>query len=315
MKYDDVLKKILVAQYYNGGSAADICLKNNISKSTFYIWLKPYKITCTKSGYEVNASEFVKVKQQIEKQQQMIEVLKAIDCTTSAPVKEKLYALEKLHRQYSVHVLCEALDVSRGTYYNHVLRNKKKNNSYQERRDVLSQQIKDIFEESRQIFGAKKIKAVLAEQGIHTSDKMVSELMKEMELTSIRTGAKKIYFQKEHQSKKKDLLSMNFSVKAPNQVWVSDITMFHLHEKTYYICVILDLYSRKAISYKVAERQSTQLVTSVFKAAYAERAVGENMIFHSDRGCQYTSNRFQSLLKSLNVEQSFSPKPVHNTMQ
>lgn len=316
MRYDDKLKRNLVKQYYNGESATDICFQNSIPRSTFYIWLKPYKTNYTKSGYEVSTAEFIKIKQHTEKLKQIIEVLKTVECTMTAPLKEKLYALEKLHGQYSVYVLCEALEVSRETYYNHVLRNKKKNNSYQERRNQLSLQIKEVFEESRQIFGAKKIKAVLADQGIRVSDRMVSELMQEMHLTSIRTGSKKIYSQRKGKEQKKDLLSLNFSVSAPNQVWVSDITSFIVNEKAYHICAILDLYSRKVISYKISERQSTQLITSTFKMAYSERKPTGKLIFHSARGCQYTANKLNLLLKSLEVEQSFSPKakPQYNAV-
>jgi len=316
MKCDNKLKKELVERYYNGGSVADICFENNIPRSTFYTWLKSYKTSYTKSGYEVSANEFLKMKQQIQKQQQIIEVLKSVDCTMTVTLKEKLYALEKLYEQYSVYILCEALEISRGTFYNHILRNKKDNNSYQARRDELSRQIKEVYDESNQIFGAKKIKAVLSDRGIKTSDRMVSELMHEMNLTSIRTNSKKIHLQRSHTEKKKDLLSMNFSVSAPNQVWVSDITAFRLNEKTYHICAILDLYSRKTISYKISERQSTQLITSTLKNAYIDRTPNAGLIFHSDRGVQYTALRFQALLKSLNIEQSFSPKakPQYNAV-
>lgn len=316
MRYDEVIKKELVQQYYNGGSVSTICLQYGIPRSTFYTWVKLYRTIYTEAGYEVNATELLKLKKRVARQDQIINILKTVDCPVSAPLKEKLYALEKLHGQYSVRHLCEALDVDRGTYYNHILRNKKKNNTYQARRDELSQQIKDVFEENHQIFGAKKIKAVLAERGVYTSDKMVSELMEGMNMTSIRTSSKKVYQQRNGRGKKKDRLNMNFSVHAPNQVWVSDITAFRFNEKSYYICAILDLYSRKVISYKISERQSTQLLTSVFKRAFEERRPFGKLIFHSDRGTQYSSHKFQSLLKQMNVEQSFSPKakPQHNAV-
>lgn len=74
MRYDDKLKKKLVEQYYNGESATAICFRNNIPRSTFYTWLKSYKTTITKSGYEVGAGEFIKMKQHTEKLQQIIAV-------------------------------------------------------------------------------------------------------------------------------------------------------------------------------------------------------------------------------------------------
>lgn len=214
-----------------------------------------------------------------------------------------------------VHALCEALDVPRGTFYNHIFRNKGDNNNYQIRRTQLSERIKQIYEESNQIFGAKKIRAVLANQGEVVSDKMVAELMQEMNLYSIRTEAKKSYTHINYE-KKKDSLKMNFSVNTPNQVWVSDVTYFKLDNKTQYICVIIDLYSRKVIAYKISQKHSTQLITSTFKLAYAERKPDNGLIFHSDRGIQYTSHAFLKLLKTYHIKQSFSPsgRPQHNAV-
>ena len=113
--------------------------------------------------------------------------------------------MEKLYGQYSVHVLCDALQVARGTFYNHIFRNKRENNSYQIRRTQLSEKILQIYNASKQIYGAKKIKAVLEQQGVYTSVKMVSELMNEMNIASIRSDSKKIYKQL-HKPQKKDML-------------------------------------------------------------------------------------------------------------
>ena len=315
-KFSDEEKYSLVERYYGGEPVSDICLSANIVRSTFYSWLEPYKVDYTKKGkHGVSAAEFVKIKKQNEKLSQIIEILKKVNCTVSSPPKEKLSELALLYGQYNIHVLCEALEVPRGTFYNHVLRNKVDNKSYQFRRNELSEKIKEVYEKSNQIYGAKKIRAVLVEQGIIVSDKMVSELLHEMNLTSIRLGAKKNYFQI-CQEKRKDELKMNFTVAAPNLAWVSDVTYFKIKGQFMYVCVILDLYSRKAIAYKISEKHSTQLITRTFKAAYSNRKPNENLIFHSDRGSQYTAYAFQELLKKCNVKQSFSPagKPRYNAV-
>ncbi|MEG2525202.1 MAG: IS3 family transposase, partial [Oscillospiraceae bacterium] len=116
--------------------------------------------------------------------------------------------------------------------------------------------------------------------------------------------------------KKKDSLKMNFTVDAPNQVWVSDVTYFKLNGKFHYICAIIDLYSRKVIAHKISKKHSTQLITATFKLAYDARKPTVGLIFHSDRGTQYTSNSFQKLLVTCQVEQSFSPsgRPHHNAV-
>ena len=305
MKYTTAQKQELIKRYHAGESASVLCLQASIPRSTFYSWLKPK----TKSPNELS-----KLEKQILRLEQIIEVLKTVNCTATSPMQEKLNELEKLHGQYSVHVICEALDVPRGTFYNHILRNKRENKSYQFRRAQLSEQIMEVYNESNQIYGARKIKAVLAERGIITSDRMVAELMGEMNIGSIRSDAKRVH--NRYNTEKKDCLKKQFDVSTPNTVWVSDTTYFKLKGKTYYICAILDLYARKVIAHKASSKHSTQLTTAAFKLAYESRTPPAGLIFHSDRGTQYVSHSFQKLLKSLEVMQSFSPSgsPQHNAV-
>ena len=119
-----------------------------------------------------------------------------------------------------------------------------------------------------------------------------------------------------HAQKKTDRLEKQFSASAPNQIWASDITYFDYNKKMYYICAILDLYSRKVLSYKISQKHSSQLITSTFRSAYEDHRPAEGLVFHSDRGTQYTALTFQKLLKTLHLEQSFSPsgKPFHNAV-
>lgn len=81
---------------------------------------------------------------------------------------------------------------------------------------------------------------------------------------------------------------------------------FKFHDKYYYLCVIIDLFSRKVISYRVSHKSSTQLLTKTFKQAYADRQPKAALMFHSDRGTQYMSYAFVHLLEDFGVEQSFS---------
>ena len=91
-------------------------------------------------------------------------------------------------------MICDALGIARGTYYNHVLRNKRDNTWYAKRREELRIKIQEIFDENHQIFGAEKITAVLKNKGIKTSTKMVRELMRDMGLVSILSLNYRIIF-------------------------------------------------------------------------------------------------------------------------
>lgn len=105
----------------------------------------------------------------LEKSEHIIEILKTVRCTVYADMKEKLSELEQLYGQYDIHTLCEALDVDRGTFYNHMFRNKKNNAWFEKRREEYRILIREVFNEYRQVLGAKKIRMILMQRGYQTS--------------------------------------------------------------------------------------------------------------------------------------------------
>ena len=172
MKFSDNDKYQLVQRYQNGEPVAHICSETGIARSTFYSWIDSYHTTVTETGAIVTPQESTLLKRRVQKQKDIIKVLKSVNCTTSSPLSEKLTALEALQGRFSVHTLCDALEVSRGTFYNHILRNKRNNAWYIKRREEMSQRIKKIYDENRQVFGAEKIRAVLLSQDEHVSKKL-----------------------------------------------------------------------------------------------------------------------------------------------
>ena len=298
-------KQALVSRYHAGESVAEICAYTGVARSTFYTWIRPYTTTITDSGHVVSQQEFIKMKQRIRKLEQKVEILQKVSCTASAPLQEKLQELSKLYGQYSVHALCEALCVSRGTFYNHIFR-RKEVTAYDKRKSEMRKHIKAVFDESHQRFGANKIAAVLSTQGISTSSKYVRELMQEMGLQSITRYSKRDYQKGKRLAKKQNVLQRQFKADEPNRVWVSDVTCFKINDKYLYICVILDLFSRKVVAYRVSPKNSTYLITSTFRQAYQNRNAPQSLMFHSDQGAQYTSKTFCKLLRMNKVVQSFS---------
>ena len=143
--------------------------------------------------------------------------------------------------------------------------------------------------------------------GIHISVGRVYRLMKSMQLPKMSTVKPAIAFAQDDEIKTNHL-DQNFEQKAPNLVWVSDITYIKASGKWYYLCVIIDLYSRKVIAWDISAKPDADLVISVFNKAYAKRNITCGLMFHSDRGTQYTAFKFRKLLDELNVVQSFSKK-------
>jgi len=103
-------------------------------------------------------------------------------------------------------------------------------------------------------------------------------------------------------------LKGEFNPKAPNQVWVSDITYVKVSNRFCYICAIMDLFSRKIIAYKVSTNIDKKLTLDTFRLAYSTRGLPTGVMFHSDRGSQYTAIDFRKELDDANFVQSFSAK-------
>ena len=201
--------------------------------------------------------------------------------------------MESLYGQFSVHTLCEALEVPRGTFYNHIFRNKQSDTLAAKRLEQLKVQIQNIYNDSEQIHGAEKIAAILHTKGIKASEKYVSEIMKEIGISSVGITAKQDY--KKWEKEGTEIFTSTISYR-PNQVWVSDIITFKFSDKYYYLCAIIDLFSRKIISYRISQSSSMQLLTKTFRQAYSERKPETELMFHSDRGTQYIPYTFVRLL-------------------
>jgi transposase InsO family protein len=101
-----------------------------------------------------------------------------------------------------------------------------------------------------------------------------------------------------------NLLKKQFNPAAPNQVWVSDITYVRVGGRFAYVCVIIDL--RKLLILSVS--RNLELVSKAFRAAYENRGKPSGVMFHSDRGTQYTSAAFRKMRDNADFVQSFSAK-------
>lgn len=105
-----------------------------------------------------------------------------------------------------------------------------------------------------------------------------------------------------------NVLKQAFTQSAPNLVWCSDITYLRVQNRFYYLCVVIDLFSRKVIANNLSSKADAKLVADTFEEAFAKRNYPKGLMFHSDRGVQYTSMMFRKVLDNCHVVQSFSKK-------
>ena len=312
-KYPLEFKKQIVNLCQSGMPMSEAEKKFNVAISTLYRWLRE----CGPSPEGHTAVEYSTLLRQNTRSNHLLEIIALSQIIDGTPLRRRLEILAKLHEQfeqYSVHELCEALNVSRGTFYNHIFRRADRTAYFQEQQ-ALMLQVQQVFEDSKQRYGAQKICAVLGECGIHVGVKRIRAIMQELGLESIRQNAKRNY-KKRQAYKKQDLLRREFTASRMNEIWVSDITCFKVNRQPMYLCVIIDLFSRRVVSYRASQKQSTQLVTSTFKMAFQERGTPVALTFHSDRGGQYVSGTFRKLLIRCGVTQSFSQsgRPLDNAV-
>lgn len=302
-QYSLEFKTQVVLACKQGLSIPDASERYQVAKSTLYRWLREAHIP---EG-EKYAADYPALQRQSARLEHFLQIIRLSNLIDEAPLRKRLEILARLHEQftqYSVHELCEALNVSRGTFYNHIFR-KADRAQYLEEQRKLMLQVRQIFDDSKQRYGAEKIRVVLAEGGVHVGKERIRKIMRELDLVSVRENAKR-NFKKRQEYQKRNLLNQNFRASRINEIWVGDITYFKVKDYALYLCVILDLFSRRVVGYRVSRKSSTHLVTSTFRAAFQNRGSPQGLTFHSDRGGQYISNTFCLLLQQRGVSQSFS---------
>ena len=96
-------------------------------------------------------------------------------------------------------------------------------------------------------------------------------------------------------------LKQEFNPPKPNMVWANDFTYIKVNGVWFYLCIIMDLFSRKIISWNISNKADSNLIMSTFNDAYNKRNYPTGLMFHSDRGTQYTAAPFRKLLDKFNV--------------
>jgi putative transposase len=204
---------------------------------------------------------------------------------------------------WSVAEMCRTLEVSRQGFYDWESRAP----SERELTDrMLAAEMKAIWECSAKTYGAPRVHAWLARQGFRVSRKRVARIMRINGWTGV-SGRRRVRttIVDKQATAATDLVARNFNPEAPDVTWAGDITYIPTAEGWLYLSTVLDLYSRRVIGWGLADHLRTELASVALKMAVATRGgVIDEVIFHSDRGCQYTSGEYRDLCGNLNVVQS-----------
>ncbi|CAN5790595.1 IS3 family transposase [soil metagenome] len=202
--------------------------------------------------------------------------------------------------------LCEALGASRSGY--HASRTRPESKRQQENSTLLHA-MKPIHDHRHtRAYGSPRMTRQLRLQGHACSENRVARLMRR---TGLRARPRKPFRPKttrpDHAAHPSpNLLAQAAPPTAPGQQIVSDITYIPTREGWLYLAVVIDLFSRAILGWKIADSMDASLVTGALRRALDSGLLRANAIFHSDRGCQYTAGDTRALLARLHLRQSMS---------
>ena len=165
--------------------------------------------------------------------------------------------------------------------------------------------MKELFKSSRSSLGSREMMKALRAEGFKIGRYRVRRLMKRMNLKVTQRVAYKVTTKRKHSDAVADnLLNQNFNPFAPNQIWAGDVTYCRTGEGWMYLAVVMDLYSRRIVGWAIDKTMTTSLVLRALIMAYNLRRPSKGLVFHSDRGSQYTSARYRKQLSRFGMRAS-----------
>lgn len=202
--------------------------------------------------------------------------------------------IARQRRVFRVTTMCRVLQVARSGFY-----------AWCQRRPCVRQRLRQrcdervaaAFAAHKERHGAPRLAKDLAKAGHRYNRKTVAASLKRQGLRARAARKFKVTTDSGHDRPvAPNLLQQDFTAPAPNQKWVGDITYLATGEGWLYLAVILDLYSRAVIGWAMAERMRASLVCDALRMALWRRQFPREVIVHTDRGSQYASHAYQTLL-------------------
>ena len=209
----------------------------------------------------------------------------------------------ELRHEHKVGLLIEIAGIPRSTYYYYV-----KHRIDEDKYRSVKEQITAIYHENKGRYGYRRITLELHNRGCFVNHKTVQRLMQETGLVCKVRMKKYRSYKGEVGKIAPNLLERDFSTKAPNEKWVTDVTEFSLFGQKLYLSPILDLHSSDLVSYTISDRPALSMVMDMIRQALPVLPRGAVPILHSDQGWQYQHKHYQKLLKEHGIVQSMSRK-------
>lgn len=213
---------------------------------------------------------------------------------------------------WPITVMCSVLKVSRSGFYAWRKQKTAPPTPTRRKRETRLKTIERIFDENHRIYGYRKICASLQREGVDCSRNTVHADCKRLKIKSV---TRKKFRVKTTDSRHdnpvaENVLNRQFTASKLNEKWVTDITYIETLEGFLYVCVILDLFSRRVIGWSMEDHMRTEMVIASLRMAIQNTRGrhADEILLHSDRGVQFTSEQFRDCLNLTGITQSMSNK-------
>lgn len=207
-----------------------------------------------------------------------------------------------MRQRYAVTSLCELFVVNRSSFRYWVQRKPTINI---ERAKTLAL-VKQVHVQSNGSAGARTVATMVSALGTPLSRYRAGRMMKVLQLYSCQLPAHRYRKTGNEHLGIPNLLDRQFSVSKPNQVWCGDVTYIWTGKRWAYLALVLDLFARKPVGWALSGSPNSALTRKALMMAYEQRGKPQNILFHSDQGCHYTSLQFRQQLWSYKMKQSMS---------
>ena len=203
---------------------------------------------------------------------------------------------------YPVQLCCALLGLSRSGFYAWKKRPAKLISAQEL---ALYRTARELFGKSRQSLGSRELMKILRKKGFNVGRAKTRSIMRKLGLVVKQRVAYKVTTKRElTHAVAPNRVNMNFNPTRPNQFWAGDITYLKTGEGWMYLSIVMDLYSRRIIGWAISSRMTTDLILQSLRQAYWLRKRPKGVIFHSDRGSQYTSKMLRKELVEMHIKPS-----------
>ncbi len=209
-------------------------------------------------------------------------------------------------KAFPVAILCRVMGASRSGFYDYL---KRLPTPPDQSKKELEDATKDIFKESGQAYGNRRVRKDLLKKGYQVGRYKVRSLMKKLGLKPKISKKYRVTTNSNHKYPvAENLLNRQFNPLNPNQVWATDITYIWTLEGWVYLAIVMDLYSRQIVGWNIGSRMTKRLVLGALDMAWWIRQPSTGLLHHSDRGSQYACKKYQERLDRYQMICSMSRK-------